>query len=259
MAKKKKPVKHDDVETVLETVKVEEVLTSEDDQDIPEVQPAYGSPDWSDYVMRQFKDEELTPEGSPSCDGCRRVVEKLLGSILSALPVDNVPPTNDNRATATVIFEVEIRINNPTHPSHGDVIRRGDIADVNKFNTGDPYHKHASASAATMAEGRVYRKLLGIRGLVAEEKTKPTEEFDEVWIEEEPIEEGQIQVIDLMCKRCDLDVLEFINCGRNKYALINVVPKSAAINMISLLNRVQQDPSERPNGISEYKEDWRNN
>ena len=47
--------------------------------------PAYGSEEWNDYVMSQFHSGELF-DGNPTCAGLRRVVEELLGTIVSSRP-----------------------------------------------------------------------------------------------------------------------------------------------------------------------------
>ena len=43
------------------------------------------------------------------------------------------------------------------------IIREEDAADVNKYNTQEPYHMHATATATTRAEARALRKILRLR------------------------------------------------------------------------------------------------
>jgi len=227
---------------------------------VPEVVPDMNSEEWHDYVMRQFHERELEKNGNPTCVGCRRVVQKLIGPILKACPIDFIPPTKENEGTGTVLFEVTIRVEKEDHPLFEEEITLGDIADVNRFNTDPPFHKHATATAATRAEARIYRKLLGITKITAEELSEAANN-DEDFIEDEMIEDGQIEVINMMCgpQRCDINVLDFINCGQNKYSTIHAVSKGTAIRMIQKLNAIQQGIDKRPANVGRYVADWRNN
>jgi hypothetical protein len=224
---------------------------------IPEVVPSFGSSDWHDYVIRQFEEYELD-NGNPNCVGCRRLVMQFIGKILSAQVVDYTPPSDKNRATGTVIFQIEIHVTNKDHPSSGITMTISDIADVNKFNTDPPYHKHACATAATRAESRIYRKLLGLNKITAEEASKVAEN-DEEWVQDDVIDEGQISVINMLCspQRCDLSVVDYINCGQSKYKTIYAVPRSIAAKMIQKLNDIQQGNCVRPDNVGRYEANWR--
>lgn len=235
---------HDDIE--------EEALP------IPEVVPAFDSPEWHDYVMRQFNEDELD-DGNPTCPGCRRLVQKLIGPIRHSGIRDFVSPHDGNKGTATVVYEVVVMVKNDAHPLNDTQIEASDIADVNQFNTDAPFSKHPSATAATRAEGRVYRKLLGLRKITAEEASIAAENEDLQWVQDENIEEGQITVIDMMCQpnRCDLSVMDFINCGKSKFETIHAIPKSVAGKMIQKLNDIQQGVCDRPQHVGRYEADWR--
>ena len=64
------------------------------------------SPEWNDYVLGLFAENELY-DGRPLCAGLRRVAELLLGRIVISRPTQVFPPTaGDTIGRATVIWEV---------------------------------------------------------------------------------------------------------------------------------------------------------
>ena len=224
--------------------------------------PVYGSEKWNEYVMRQFHDSEMM-NGAPTCDGCRRVVEQLIGPIINTEIPANIYPSSSNNGTATVRVRIDILIKNEIHPAFGLVtsISVEDIADVNRDNTDTPYSLHQSATAATRAEGRCLRKLLRLTNVItAEEKSEKADSgvSDIDWTPDEPINDDQINVIDTIASRLSIDVMGFINSGRKIYADIYDVSKTTAQKMIQELNAVQRKIKPRPNGIGDYKANWRN-
>jgi hypothetical protein len=238
---------------------VEEVILPMTNTEInDDVMPDMDSPEWRDYLMRQFTEDEL-PNGRPTCDGCRRLVRKFIGPIFQCGIADHTPPSSNNYGTATVIFQVKVQVTNEEHPLNNNVLHFEDIADVNQDNTEKPYSKHPSATAATIAEGRIYRKMLNLRGvLTAEEGSKKAEEEGEInWCPDEDIDNSQINLINLMCQRLDIDVNDFINSGTKNYADIALISRTTAQKMIQALNRIQQGIDDKPTGVNPYNPDWR--
>ena len=223
--------------------------------------PAFGTEQWHDYVMRQFHDNELI-NGAPTCDGCRRILEQLVGIIISTSIDSYIGPSNENKGTATVVVGVEVFITNDTHPAHSRNVKVQEIADVNPANTDAPFNKYPSATAATRAEGRALRKLLRLRGIyTAEEVSRVAEEEDNNdWEPDEPITDSQINVLDMLCGagRLNISVKDFINSGRKTYGDIREVTKSTAQRMIQELNKIQRQAKKKPPGIKAYVSDWRN-
>ena len=231
-----------------------------DEDEIPRVQPAFDSPEWTDYVISHLEDDEL--EGvAPKADGLRRMVQHFLGPIVSHKIIRNAPPTLDNNATATVVVGITVHLSDESvHPAAiHRLLEYQDVADCGKYNTEDPYHKHQSATAATRAEGRIYRKMLGLKGrITAEEKAgENNEDFDEICTPDEPITEEQINMIDVVCGRLNIDVMGFLNCGKKDFESIYEVTLSTAQKMMQHLNRVQQSKADRPPNVGDYRPDWR--
>lgn len=246
-------------EEILEVDGEEEESSITINEDV--IVPAFGSELWHDYVMRQFKADELM-DGAPTCDGCRRVVEQLIGPILQS-QINFIQPANkDNGGTSTVCIRITISVNNESHPLCGNVQIIDDVADVNRDNTDAPYYKYPSATALTRAEGRALRKALRLNKVyVAEEVSKVAEENDSQidWEPDEPITDSQIQVIDMMCgaERLNISVMEFVNSGRRVYSSIMEVGKSTAQKMIQVLNKIQQKKDTIPKGVGPYVTNWR--
>jgi len=240
------------------------IVSTDPDEDgeipVPEIVPAFGSEEWQDYVMRQFRESELT-DGCPTCVGCHRLVGLLIGPIVDTRIPDHDPPTKDNLGTATVVVSVDVQVTNDTHPAVGQTIHLEDIADVNKENTDAPYCKHQSATAATRAAGRIYRKLLDLTNTItAEEDSEIAEKdnpFEEGWAPSEPISDEQIQAIDIICGRKNMNVMEVINLGDNKYEAIEAVSRATAQKMLQYLNNIQRGKYPVPKDVGEYKSNWR--
>jgi len=224
------------------------------------VVPHINSPNWQEYILRQFHDEELK-DGNPTCDGCRRVVEEFLGPILSSGVSEYTPANINNKGTATVVYNVSVLISNESHPLYDNTITIVEIADAGQHNTVAPYCNHAAATAATRAEGRCYRKLLRLRNTItAEEYSERADQLaeGEAWTIDDPIDDNQISIIDLMCKRLDIDIMSFMNSGQSTYPSIEFVTKSTAQKMLQELNKIQRGVREKSTLLGNYDPEWRN-
>ena len=222
------------------------------------VQPSFNTEKWSEWVMSQFADDELE-NGAPTCDGLRRVAEDVIGPIAKVEVIKNDTPTVSNKGNATVVVGVTIEpVLLDSHPRHGSYIYVEDLADANRLNTPEEIFKHPSATAGTRAESRVYRKMLRLRKvLTAEELASNESNLEEEWSPSTPITEQQITVIEMLCKRTNLNVLEFINCGDLKYVCIEQVSEQSAQKMLQHLNRIQRKDAPRPDGVGVYDENWK--
>lgn len=227
--------------------------------DVAPVRPAFNSGAWSDWVKGQFHDNELD-DGNPNCDGLRRLVQELVGPIVSKTIPRNETPTMENGKVATVVVGVRVIVTNEHHPLyHPDKFMEvyvEEVADCGAYNTADPYCKHQSATATTTAESRAYRKILNLRKVMtAEEANINGGEND--WQPEEVIKESQILAIDILCRRWDINVLEFISSGKEKYESIYDVPYDKAQQMVQHLNSIQTDNAKKPSNVGSYNPSWK--
>jgi hypothetical protein len=124
--------------------------------------PSMLSPEWHDYAMKLFQEDELI-NGHPLVTGLRRVSELVLGPMSFSGPTW-VKPTDrdDHHGRATVIFTIEF----------ASGLRCAEVADSWEGNTDDMFCAFAVAIASTRAEARALRKVLKIKGVAAEELTK---------------------------------------------------------------------------------------
>jgi hypothetical protein len=226
--------------------------------------PPFASAEWQDYVMAQFRPDELA-DGKPTCDGLRRVAEALIGPSYERRVSQLIGPNNTNRFTSTVVLSLELKVTNPSHPLCGHCLLEEDVADCNEFNTDKPYCKYPSAVAATRAEARILRKLLRLKTVAAEEtsdiadKDIPVDNISDMltnWQPEDKITPEQIVCLDTVCKRADVNVLEFINSGEKNYDSIDGVSQETAQQMIQHANKVLQGKVDKPQGVGTYVK-WR--
>ena len=245
------------------TVDMDEEKEKTEEEVMETTMPAYGSKEWSDYVMSKFEPHELI-DGNPICAGLRRVANLLLGDVMESGP-DKVFPATDGMAPdrATVVFKVVFDWMNS-----GQQRIFKEVADVWHGNTDDLFCAHPVATASTRAEGRALRKALKLRCLAAEELAKK----DIVSIVQESVKKSptsgdyeadriissqQIQFVDNKCKQLNIDAFAFINMGNSSFANINEVTKDSAKKMIKVLNNYQNNSGDIPDSILGYKVNWR--
>jgi len=223
-----------------------------------EVPPYFYSEQWHEYVMRQFSEEEMEG-GHPLRDGLVRVTEKLLGPIIRR-EVVNFQSIGSDAYNNNVIVHIRLTINvvDDNHPAYGHNIVEDGIAEVNRRNTPAPFHLHPAATASSKAEAQALRKILRLRKMVAADEITPDDMVlnDEPYIPDHPITEEQVVVMDLLCKRLDVSLLDFINSGQSKYVSVEQIPTSKAQSMIKFLNEIQSGKQQSPVS-KKYDHSWR--
>lgn len=251
MTKKNVIVENNELE--FEPELVNETTTIENEVLIPEI----GSKEWTEFILSELDPTELINK-KPKCSGIRRMVEKYIGPIIESRIVNCFPPVN---GVATIVYGVKILLTNPKYPGFAvGQITAEDIADSSVSNTPAPYNKFLSAVAATRAESRALRKVLKINVISAEEgddleKLGETESFEP----QDKISEEQINFLDMICSRCDISTLDFINSGKDNFKSINDITHSQAASMLQYLNDIQRTEKPRPKNVGKYNKEWRNN
>lgn len=211
-----------------------------------EIPPLQNHPDWSEYVLKQFTDDEII-NGNVTTDGCRRVVEKVLGEIIYSVPkvIQSPNPQNDNHTVVEHLIKIR--------KFDGTIIKFGDCADVYHVNTPGEFCLHAVATASTKAEGRALRKSLKLkRMMVAEEVSNmPIEPPSK-------IKSNQISYMNMMCERNNIDVIKFINISKKaQYKQVEDIPYATAVQMNKFLSDVQNETKKVPESIIGYNPKWR--
>lgn len=220
--------------------------------------PSMDSPEWADYVMSKFEPEEME-QGNPTCDGLRRITESLVGPIISRRVNVIQAPNKENLGTATVTCEVSVLNNIEDHILYNVKVVEEDAADVNKFNTPEPFHLHATATATTRAEARALRKILRLKKVIAAEELagETEEDYLDAWKPNDPVQEEQINLLDIVCQRCDVNVMEYINSGERIYNTIYELDRNKAQSMIQHINKIQQGKAEKPQSVGGYVSEWK--
>lgn len=220
--------------------------------------PSMLSPEWHDYAMTLFEENELV-NGHPLVAGLRRVCELVLGPMTFSGPTW-VKPTDrdDHHGRATVVFTVEF----------ANGIKCAEVADSWEGNTDDTFCAFAVAIASTRAEARALRKVLKIRGVAAEELTKKdtakivrdiskqnnssSGDYDD----SSRMSDAQYNFIDIKCKQLNVDGAKLL---KDIFSVSNSrkISKKVASDIIDRLNEYQRDKNTIPSEIAGYNEEWR--
>jgi len=232
--------------------------TSVKDVIVDKEAPSMLSPEWHDYAMTLFQEDELM-NGHPLVNGLRRVSELVLGPMTFSGPTW-VKPTDrdDHHGRATVIFTIEF----------ANGLKCSEVADSWEGNTDDMFCAFAVAIASTRAEARALRKVLKIKGVAAEELTKKdtakivrdlSKQNNSSGGEYEDsgrMSDAQYNFIDVKCKQLN------VNGGKlfkDKFQVDNnrKISKKVASDIIDVLNDYQRDRSGIPSELKGYNPEWR--
>ena len=163
--------------------------------------------------------KELTREekidGYPTCDGLRRLVEKYVGPIMSKSI--EVPHFDTGSPKPTAVVQIDVSVLSKDEEGKEYYLLHSDVADCGMYNTDPPFDNYPTATAATRAEGRIYRKLLGLSGVVSYEevglfnKTKKGGggKQEKVVIDKDtPITNPQKKAIEILSRRLNTTIEE---------------------------------------------------
>lgn len=222
----------------------------------PQVVPSMSSKEWTGYVLSELDATELDDNGNPSTAGLRRIAEKLLGPIVETDVNIVQAPSQQNGMIAAVEYRLSIEWI-LDDAAQTPIRTFCDVADASTLNTDEPFSLYLTAIAATRAEGRALRKALKLHGvIIAEEVSKSTLAENTIDMSG-AITSTQINGIDALCKRLNINVMNFINVGQTKYKKIEDVSKASAAKMMALLNTWQRDTSLIKEKVKNYDKEWR--
>lgn len=214
--------------------------------------------EWTDHVLSLLSEDEKI-SGNPTTDGLRRVFEIALDCVIiesTSNVVQSPDPSNEKRAT--VVHNLTYVLNKPS--GYDNILNTRSVsgaADVYWGNCDKVYRNHPVAVAETRAEGRALRRGLKLRKVVAaEELAKEIEDHPDGG-NTSKISANQINFIDVLSKRLDIDVDKLLkNSGHSDKNIYNV-EHGDAISIINLLSSYQQDLANIPEDIKGYDANWK--
>ena len=213
----------------------------------------FKDPKWSDYVVSQLTDDEMI-EGAPKTDGLLRLVEQLIGTILSIDSHVVQAPCPDNMGRATVLVTMLIKSYNE---SIEVPLKYSSAADVCSRNADAPYNQYPVALAGTRALGRCCRLALRLKTATAEEKSVNAEYASEIDETGDKITEAQIGGINNLCKKLNINIKSFVNMGNTQYKTIHDVSLSTAVKMLKRLNEYRNEEAVVEAAIVGYDTNWK--
>lgn len=126
----------------------------------------YGDPEWNDYVMSLFEENELYEKKHPTLNGMRRIAQKYIGDVVFSEPVE-LKASLDNTSCGRAYCVYRLIIDN--FLGTGRTRSFGGCGGSYEGNTDKTYAIYPEAIAEGRAETRAYRKALLITVAGAEE------------------------------------------------------------------------------------------
>ena len=202
-------------------------------------------PEWSDYVMTFFTEDELF-EGNPTCAGLRRVAELLLGPIThsSSRVVQAPNPGNEYTAVVEHFIEFDCEYSSKQFTA---------AADVSKHNTDKQFLAYPTAVACTRAEAICLKKALKLKRLAAEEVSNlpiPVTNTDS-----EFITKSQIVFLSMLGERTNANVKKLL-MSKAKVKKVKDVPCAVANQLGNYLNKVQRGEYKLENDMIGFDPNW---
>lgn len=219
--------------------------------------PHINAIEWTDYVLNLLSDDEKI-KGNPTTDGLRRIFEVALDcTIIDASSTVSQTPSPENEKRATVIHSLTYVLNDDSTPESIKYKSVSGAADVYWGNCDKIYRNHPVAVAETRAEGRALRRALRLRKVVAAEELVENVEDNPDHNTVSKISNQQINFIDIMSQRLNINVLKLLETNSIDTSNIYDISHDNAVNIIRLLSKYQQNVSEINNDIIGYSNDWK--
>lgn len=209
---------------------------------------------WSEYVLQHLAHDEVD-NGVPKTDALKRLIEDMVGTVIS---IDNEvvqAPSPENGRTAVVKSNVTVM------PYVGDhALTYTGCADAVAAFIADPFCRFLTAIAETRAEGRAYRKILALKNVVTTDEILGTDQTNADATAE--ITDQNVTYIDLMCGQIrgyNLNVKQLFHKTTGKeYNSIYKYSAEDSDAVMAVLRSCQKDMKVRPEGIDGYDANWKN-
>jgi len=221
-------------------------------------QPTPNDIEWTDYVLSLLSDDEKIM-GNPTTDGLRRIFENALDCVVveaTSNVIQTPDISNEKRATVTHTLRYVLKNYDTNSQDLKNRVVSGS-ADVYWGNCDKIYRNHPVAVAETRAEGRALRRALKLRKVVAaEELAKDIEDHpDHDTVNK--ITNNQINFIDVLSKRLDINVNKMLEKLGYESKNIYNIEHANAIEISKLLSSYQQDISAITEDIKGYDTNWK--
>jgi hypothetical protein len=213
--------------------------------------------EWNEYVLNLLSDDEKI-DGNPTTDGLRRIFEIALECVIidsSSQVIQSPEPSNEKRAT--VVHSISYVLNNKDIDQEIKTRSVNGAADVYWGNCDKIYRNHPVAVAETRAEGRALRRGLRLRKVVAAEELANNIEDDIDNNSVGKISDNQINFIDTLAKRLDINITKMLVALSLDPTKINNISHENAVLIIRNLSGYQQSMSNIPDDIKGYEPSWR--
>jgi len=213
--------------------------------------------EWNEYVLNLLSDDEKI-DGNPTTDGLRRVFEIALDCCIIDSSSQVVQcPDQSNEKRATVVHSITYVLNNKDIDPEIKTRSVNGAADVYWGNCDKIYRNHPVAVAETRAEGRALRRGLRLRKVVAAEELATNIEDDIDHNSVNKINDNQINFIDTLSKRLDINISKMLVDLSLDATKINSISHENAVSIIRELSGYQQNMSNIPDHIKGYEPSWR--
>jgi hypothetical protein len=222
------------------------------------IKPSIHSIEWTDYVLSLLSEDEKI-SGNPTTDGLRRIFELALDCrVISSTSQVVQSPEPNNEKRATVVHSITFVLKDMDGDrDHLNTITTDGAADVYYGNCDKIYRNHPVAVAETRAEGRALRRALRLRKVVAAEEIAKDIEDNPDSHNINKISNNQLNFIDVLCKRLDINALKMIEkIGHDTKNIYNI-EHSDAVNLIKTLSSYQQNISSISDDILGYDSNWK--
>jgi len=240
------------------TASISNPVSNTTENDDTNNRPNVNSVEWTDYVLGLLTDDEKI-KGNPTTDGLRRVFEIALNcDLVESTSETPQVPSPENEKRATVIHRLSYYLKDESVHQESKYRSVSGAADVYWGNCDKAYRNYPVAVAETRAEGRALRRALKLRKVVAAEEVVDEIEDNVDGNSVNKITSNQINFIDVLAKRLNINTLKLIDSlALDSTNIYNILYDNAVV-IIRKLSEFQQDASALSDNLVGYDETWKN-